>query len=92
MPALQVRDVPDELARVLTQRAARSGQSLSEYRYSPVSGNSANNLSAYAATYVALTEALDAALLTADARLADAVNRRATCATTLLRPPRPVTR
>ena len=39
-----------------------------------------------ACVYVTLTEALDATLLTADARLADAVNRRATCATTLLRP------
>lgn len=31
MPALQVRDVPEELQRVLKQRAARAGQSLSEY-------------------------------------------------------------
>ena len=31
MSALQVRDVPEDLARVLKQRAARAGQSLSEY-------------------------------------------------------------
>lgn len=31
MSALQVRDVPDEVQRVLKQRAARAGQSLSEY-------------------------------------------------------------
>lgn len=31
MPALQVRDVPDEVQRVLKQRAARAGQSLSDY-------------------------------------------------------------
>lgn len=31
MPALQVRDVPDDVQRVLKQRAARAGQSLSEY-------------------------------------------------------------
>lgn len=31
MPTLQVRDVPDDLSRVLKARAARAGQSLSEY-------------------------------------------------------------
>ncbi|MDP4014359.1 MAG: hypothetical protein U0990_10445 [Candidatus Nanopelagicales bacterium] len=31
MPALQIRDFPDELARVLKARAARQGQSLSSY-------------------------------------------------------------
>lgn len=31
MSALQVRDVPDEVQRVLKQRAARAGKSLSEY-------------------------------------------------------------
>ncbi len=31
MPTLQVRDVPDEISRVLKTRAARAGQSLSEY-------------------------------------------------------------
>lgn len=31
MPALQVRDVPADVQRVLKQRAARAGQSLSDY-------------------------------------------------------------
>jgi plasmid stability protein len=31
MSALQVRNIPDEVQRVLKQRAARAGQSLSEY-------------------------------------------------------------
>ncbi len=31
MTAVQVRNVPDEVQRVLKQRAARAGQSLSEY-------------------------------------------------------------
>ncbi len=31
MSALQVRDVPDDVQRVLKARAARAGQSLSEY-------------------------------------------------------------
>lgn len=31
MGSLQVRDVPEELTRALKQRAARAGQSLSEY-------------------------------------------------------------
>lgn len=31
MPTLQVRDFPDDLSRVLKARAARAGQSLSEY-------------------------------------------------------------
>lgn len=31
MSALQVRDVPEDIQRVLKQRAARAGQSLSEY-------------------------------------------------------------
>lgn len=31
MTAVQIRNVPDEVQRVLKQRAARAGQSLSEY-------------------------------------------------------------
>ena len=31
MPTLQVRNVPDDVSRVLKERAAREGQSLSEY-------------------------------------------------------------
>ena len=31
MGTLQVRDVPDDVSRVLKQRAAKAGQSLSEY-------------------------------------------------------------
>ena len=31
MPTLQVRGVPEDLRRVLKQRAARSGMSLSDY-------------------------------------------------------------
>ncbi len=31
MPALQIRDLPDELHRTLKARAAQRGQSLSEY-------------------------------------------------------------
>lgn len=31
MSSLQVREVPEDVARVLKQRAARAGQSLSEY-------------------------------------------------------------
>ncbi|ACZ32163.1 conserved hypothetical protein [Xylanimonas cellulosilytica DSM 15894] len=31
MSTLQVRNVPDDVGRVLKQRAARAGQSLSEY-------------------------------------------------------------
>lgn len=31
MSTLQIRDVPDEIKRVLKTRAARAGQSLSEY-------------------------------------------------------------
>lgn len=42
------------------------------------------DLSAYDATYVALAEALDATLLTADARLARAVDGRAGCAVGLI--------
>lgn len=46
-----------------------------------------DNLSAYDATYVALAEALDATLLTADARLARAIEGRASCRIELLGPP-----
>lgn len=31
MPTLQVRNVPDDVSRVLKERAAREGRSLSEY-------------------------------------------------------------
>ncbi len=31
MPTLQVRDVPDDVSRILKARAAKAGQSLSEY-------------------------------------------------------------
>lgn len=31
MPAIQVKDVPDDVHRVLRQRAAAAGQSLQEY-------------------------------------------------------------
>lgn len=43
-----------------------------------------DNLSAYDATYVALAEALDATLLTADVRLARALENRASCVVKLL--------
>lgn len=45
-----------------------------------------DNLSAYDATYVALAEALDAVLLTADQRLSRAIEARATCAVRLFGP------
>lgn len=81
--------LPPERARAaLTDLAAFPGTRWPAEPLLPRVWELRDNLSAYDATYVALAEALDATLLTADARLARAVHGHATCGVELLQPPR----
>jgi predicted nucleic acid-binding protein len=91
MPSVQIEDVPDEAHSVLRQRAALTDLVALPVRRAPHLPLLArcwslrDDLSVYDASYVALAEALDTVLRTADARLSRAPGLR--CAVEILRRP-----
>lgn len=71
MPSVQIKNVPEDVHRILRTRAAAASQSLQEYLLARLVEEARTEpVSVYDAAYMALAEAIGAPLLTADRSIA----------------------